>query len=36
VLGDLRLAEQALQRDIKIKNINISLPTQREIDLFWY
>jgi biopolymer transport protein ExbD len=36
VLDDLRLAEQALQRDIKIKNINISLPTQREIDLFWY
>jgi biopolymer transport protein ExbD len=36
VLDDLRLAEQRLQKEIGIKNINISLPTQREIDLFWY
>lgn len=36
VLDYLRVAEEQLQEEINIKKINVSLPTQREIDLFWY
>ena len=36
VLDELRRAEVTLQEEINLKKINISLPTQREIDLFWY
>lgn len=36
VLDELRKGEARLQEEINLKKINISLPTQREIDLFWY
>jgi len=36
VLDELRQAEDRLREEINLKKINISLPTQREIDLFWY
>ena len=36
VLDYLRTSEEQLQEEINIKKINVSLPTQREIDLFWY
>ena len=37
VLDELRGAEEVLVAEIEnLKKINITLPTQREIDLFWY
>lgn len=36
VLDELRLTEERLREEINLKKINISLPTQREIDLFWF
>jgi biopolymer transport protein ExbD len=36
VLDQLRVDEKTLQDEINLKKLNISLPTQREIDLFWY
>lgn len=37
VLDSLRAGEEVLVEEIEnLKKLNISLPTQREIDLFWY